>query len=136
LRTNPESICSINASFFDPGYYPVGTVAIYGQVVSLDNRDRSTIGFIDGKKAIIDLIKPRAFVTPDDYFEPIWLWGYNHPPKKNAIVLYNYHWGSSLIAIPKDGKGVIVEKGEVTHIVDKDSHLSSRWFHSYFQGTI
>jgi len=121
IQTNPDAVCAINASFFDPGYYPVGTVAIHGQIVSLDNRYRSMLGFKDSGGAIVELVKPEAFVTPDDYFEPIWLWGYNHPPKRDSIIAYNYHWGSSLIAIPKDGIAVVIENGIVTNIINRDS---------------
>ena len=118
LASNPDAVCAINASFFDPGNYPVGTVAISGNIMTLDNRKRSTIGIKSSGKAVMRIIKPRAFVTPDDYFEPIWIWGYNHPATGDSIMAYNILWETDHVTLPKDGAGVIIENGKVTSIVE------------------
>ena len=117
--SNPNAACGINASFFDPGNFPVGTVAIDGKIVSLDNRRRSTLGIRSNGIGIISVLTPKAFITPDDYFEPIWIWGYNHPTRGDSIIAYNHNWGSSQVGIPSDGKGLVIENEKVAQIVDK-----------------
>ena len=118
LSKNPEAQISVNASFFDTAKYPIGTVAINGEILSLDNRKRTSLGLKTDGSAIIDIISPRAFISSDDYFEPIWIWGYNQPTKKNAIIAYNSQNGDSVIKLPNDARALLIESKTVRKIVD------------------
>jgi hypothetical protein len=113
-----SAMCSINASFFDESHYPIGTVAIDGDIVSLDNRKRTVLGIKTDGAGIIDLLQPRAFITADDYFEPVWIWGYNHPTRKDSILAYNYHFGQDRILLPADAKALVVAENEVVDVIE------------------
>lgn len=119
LDFDSDARISVNASFFDSGKHPIGTVASDGFIVSLDNRKRTALGIKTDGKGIMEKIAPRAFVTSDDYFEPIWIWGYNQPSKKNAIICYNQKNGNSSINLPSDAKAIVVESEKVIEIVEK-----------------
>ncbi|MBU1024081.1 phosphodiester glycosidase family protein [bacterium] len=118
LRYNPDAQISVNASFFDTAKYPIGTVAIDGEILSLDNRKRTSLGIKTDGSAIIDIITPRAFISSDDYFEPIWIWGYNQPTKKNAIIAYNSQNGDSVVNLPTEAEALIIENNAVEKKVD------------------
>lgn len=119
LDFDNEARIAVNASFFDTAKYPIGTVASGGVIMSLDNRKRTSLGIKTNGNGIMDIISPRAFITADDYFEPIWIWGYNQPSKKNAIICYNQNNGSSLINLPSDAKALVVKSEKVIDIVEK-----------------
>ncbi|HYE76683.1 MAG TPA: phosphodiester glycosidase family protein [bacterium] len=107
------AIAAINGSFFGPSGFPIGTIVIDGQVASLDTRSRSAFGLLADGTAQIAPLAAKAFVTFDDYFEPIWLWGYNQPLKQTAVVLYNRWLGSDQIAIGGGQRGIRLHDGKV-----------------------
>ncbi len=119
LDFDNDAQIAVNASFYDSGKHPIGTVASDGMIISLDNRERTSLGIKTNGKGIMDIITPRAFITSDDYFEPIWIWGYNQPSKKNAIICYNQKNGNSSINLPSDAKALVVKSEKVLNIVEK-----------------
>jgi hypothetical protein len=128
ISTDENSIFSVNASYFDPARYPIGTVVINGEIVALDSHNRTSMGIKTNHSAIIDRVKPRAFVTPDDYFEPVWIWGYNHPSKADSIVAYNKYYGATSLKVPSDGMAVRISDGVIKGVrksgpvdIDKNS---------------
>jgi hypothetical protein len=116
FATDEDSIFSVNASYFDPAKYPIGTVVINGEIVALDSHNRTSMGIKTNRCAIIGRVQPRAFVTPDDYFEPVWIWGYNHPSKANSIVAYNKYYGVPTLKIPSDGMAVRITDGVIEKV--------------------
>jgi len=119
LNFDDDAQIAVNASFFDSGKHPIGTVASDGNIISLDNRKRTSLGIKTNGKGIMDTITPRAFITSDDYFEPIWIWGYNQPSKKNAIICYNQKNGNTSINLPSDAKALIIQSEKVLDIIEK-----------------
>lgn len=113
IAKSHSAIAAINGGFFGPGGYPIGTIVIEGQVASLDTRSRSAIGLLNTGQYQIAPLEAKAFVTFDDYFEPVWLWGYNQPLKSKAVVLYNRWLGASQVSLSAGQRGLRLQDGVV-----------------------
>jgi len=107
------AVAAINGGFFGPGGFPIGTIVINGQVASFDTRSRSAIGLLKSGQYQIAPLEAKAFVTFDDYFEPIWLWGYNQPLKSGAVVLYNQWLGASQVSLSGTQRGMRLMDGRL-----------------------
>ena len=93
------AIASINGPYFGSAggrTYPLGFTILEGALAQLGNLDRPMVGIDSDGDFQIEIAHPRAFVTSETYFEPIWLWGINAPCGSDVVTMYDRAWGTAV----------------------------------------
>lgn len=105
-----NALACINGPYFATAgdrVYPLGFTVINGALSQLGNLNRPMVGISPNGEFLIEIAHPRAFVTSDAYFEPLWLWGINTLAGADNVTMYDYRWGDSVSV--QGGTGVAVE---------------------------
>jgi len=106
------AIAAINGPYFGSSggkTYPLGFTVMEGRIEQLGNLDRPMVGISEDGEFLIEVAHPRAFVSSDIMFEPIWLWGINCSAGANSVTLYNNLWGDSIGCPAISVEGIDVE---------------------------
>ncbi|HEX9743919.1 MAG TPA: phosphodiester glycosidase family protein [bacterium] len=146
IGTRTDAYAVINGPYFASSggkTYPLGFSVIDGILSQLGLLNRPLIGISDDGVLLTEICHPRAFVTSDAYFDPLWLWGINSPAGPDNVTLYDSRWGSSVgtqggtgvsISPPEESDTITIEidsstlrnqgknwDGEVTDVMDSGS---------------
>ncbi|MCX6647408.1 MAG: phosphodiester glycosidase family protein [bacterium] len=103
------AIAAMNGPYFGSAggrTYPLGFTILNGKLAQLGNLNRPMIGFDRDGEFQIEVAHPKAFVTSETYFDPIWLWGINAPCGSDDVTMYDRAWGTTVSA--QDGTVVAV----------------------------
>ncbi len=114
IGSRTGALASMNGPYFASSgnrVYPLGFTAINSRIAQLGNLMRPLVGIDPDGEFQVEVAHPKAFVTSDEYFEPIWLYGVNNPAANNAVTLYDHNWGSSVNA---QGGTVVAISPDVT----------------------
>jgi exopolysaccharide biosynthesis protein len=101
IGTGSGAIAAMNGPYFASSgsrTYPLGFTAINGRIAQIGNLMRPLVGIDPDGEFQVEVAQPKAFVTSDAYFEPIWLYGVNNPAANNAVTLFDSNWGTTVNA--------------------------------------
>lgn len=93
------AVAAINGPYFASAggrIYPLGFMILDGFLAQLGNLYRPLVGFDREGNFQIEVAHPRAFVTSESYFDPVWLWGVNTPCGSDMVTMYDRDWGISV----------------------------------------
>ncbi len=138
--SSPESIgrrtgaiACINGPYFATAgnrTYPLGFTVINGRLAQLGNPTRPIVTLSPEGEFHVEVAHPQAFVTSDEYFEPVWLWGINAPAGSDAVTAYDRNWGTTVGV--QGGTAVVVapeepESGEHVIVVGIGADSGATW---------
>ncbi len=104
-----SAIACINGPYFattGSRVYPLGFAIHEGRPSQLGNLNRPVVGVTSEGRLVIENTHPRVFITSDQYFEPLWLWGINTRAGNDAVTMYDKNWGTGVEV--NEGTAVIV----------------------------
>jgi hypothetical protein len=99
IASRMGAVASVNGPYFASAgnrVYPLGFTMLSGRVAQLGDLTRPLVGLTSAGEFRVEVAHPKAFVTSDVYFEPVFLWGANQPAGSDHVTMYDHTWGGSV----------------------------------------